>query len=367
MSAAIAHSRPFRVEAPEADLADLHRRLAATRWQHVIDDAGWDYGADQAYVRELCDYWRSQFDWRAAETRLNAYPQYLHEVDGVDLHFLHVHSGRFPLLLVHGWPGSVWEFIDTLDPLAADFDLVVVSLPGFGFSGKPRERGWGVARIAAALDTLMRDLGYARYGAQGGDWGAIICSHLAATRPDSCVALHVNQTWAARPRPLPDELADWAVAHDRYLVREGGYSHVQSTKPDSLTLAQNDSPAGLAAWIVEKFRTWGDTGGDIESAFGRDDLLANLMFYWLPQAAGSAARIYAEVRDDPAARERPPVSVPTAVANFPAEPFALPRQIVETRYQVVRWTDMPRGGHFAALEQPDLLVEDIRGFFAGRA
>jgi len=327
-------SRRFRVAVPDAVLDDLRERLRRTRWPEPIPGAGWDYGTDVGYLRRLAEHWERDYDWRAAEARLNAHEQFIETVDGVDLHYLRI-AGKgpapFPLLLIHGWPGSVWEFIDLVGPLSDPaahggepveaFDLVVPSLPGFGFSGAPRERGWGATRIAAALDELMRRCGHDRYGSQGGDWGGIIGSQLGADHSDRCVAIHLNMSYAHLPPDPTLEQREWAARFRAFRGRESGYSAIQSTKPDSLTLAQNDSPAGLAAWIIEKFRTWADTGGDLEGSFARDDLLTNVMLYWVTANAPSAARIYYEMREDEWAQTRPRVTVPTGVAAFPKEPF----------------------------------------------
>ncbi len=371
--------RPYRIEVPDGVLDDLHERLARTRWPEPIPGAEWEYGANVGAIRDLCEYWREGYDWRHHEAELNRIPGFLCEVDGVDVHFWHVRGSApspLPLLLVHGWPGSIYEFRQILGPLAdpaahggdpADaFDLVVPALPGFGFGGKPRERGWGVSRIAAALDTLMSSvLGYERYGVQGGDWGAIVAAKLGAAVPQRVAGIHVNMLVAPPPaQPAPGVAA--AVAHHRFWrTQEDAYSRLQRTKPDSLTVAQSDSPAGLAAWIVEKFRTWSDCDGDVERAFGRDTLLTNLMFYWAPGSVASAARIYCENARDPAGvTTRGRVEVPVGYAAFPHEIFRPPRSWAEPHYAIARWTDMPRGGHFAALEAPDQLIDDIRAFFA---
>ena len=359
--------RPHRIEVPDAVLEDLRRRLGATRWPEPIPGAGWDYGAEVATIRDLCEYWRDGYDWRAHEAELNEIPGFLCEVDGIDLHFWHVRSSApdaFPLLLMHGWPGSIYEFVHTLGPLSERFDLVVPALPGFGFGGKPRERGWGVSRIAAAFDRLMSVLGYERYGAQGGDWGAIVAAKLGAAYPERVAAIHVNMLIAPPP---PDPAPEHAAQVERvrfWRTYEDAYSRLQRTKPDSLTVGQSDSPAGLAAWIVEKFRTWSDCDGDVVGYFGRDALLTNLMFYWAPGSVESSARIYYESARDPAGRdERGRVEVPVGYAAFPHEIFQPPRAWAEQHYAIERWTEMPRGGHFAALEAPDLLVDDVRAFF----
>lgn len=371
-------SRPYRIDVPQAVLDDLTRRLAETRWPEPLPGAGWDYGANVEYVRELCDYWRTGYDWRAAERRLNAHPQFVSEVDGVDIHYWHVRGegdNPFPLLLIHGWPGSIVEFEALIDPLtrpsayggsAKDaFDVVIPALPGFGFGGKPRERGWGIARIGAAFDRLMaEELGYRKYGVQGGDWGGITAAKMGSAHADQVAGIHLNFVIAGPPTEMT--AADHAAADVRnaFQAQETGYSNVQGTKPDSLTVAQTDSPAGLAAWIVEKFRVWSDCDGDVERAFSKDTLLTNLMFYWAPNAIASAARIYYEAMRDPTSFRYPKVEVPTGVAVFPKEPWRAPRTWAEPRFNITRWTEMPRGGHFAALEVPELLIEDVRAFFA---
>ena len=371
--------RPYRINVPQAVLDDLEARLEQTRWPTQLADAGWEYGANLAYVRDLCNYWRDGFDWRAQESAINEHPQFLCEVDGVDLHFIHVRGkgpNPFPLLLIHGWPGSIVEFLELIGPLtdpaahggdpANSFDVVIPALPGFGFGGQPTERGWGITRIAAVFDTLMTGaLGYTRYGVQGGDWGGITAAKMASAHSESVAAIHLNFVFSPPPSgDLSDEDKTAVAARDAFQAAETGYSNVQGTKPDSLTLAQTDSPAGLAAWIVEKFRAWGDCDGDAEKAFSRDALLTNLMFYWAPNSVASSARIYYEARHDPSSFRYGKIEVPTAVAVFPKEPWRVPRAWAEPRFNIQRWTEMPAGGHFAALEQPQLLLEDMRAFFA---
>ena len=357
---------PVTIDIPESELVDLKERLARTRWPKQVEDAGWDYGTNIDYLRDFCDYWRNDYDWRATEATLNSYPQYRATIDGVDIHFWHIRgtgANSIPLLLLHGWPGSIWEFRYCIDALT-DFDLVIPCLPGFGFSSMPTESGWGVTRMARALNTLMLGLGHDRYIAQGGDWGGILCAHLGADYPEHVTGIHVNRTWVEITEPIRSQVAEWVKWDSDFRKREAAYSLLQKTKPDSLTVAQNDSPAGLAAWILEKFHTWGDTNGDLDSAFRKADLAANLMFYWLPGSAPGSARIYYELQYDAHALLRLPVRVPTAVAEFPRETFLAPRLASEQRYPIVSWTTMPAGGHFAALEQPQLLVEDIRQFAA---
>lgn len=369
--------RPYQIHVPDAVLVDLRSRLERTRWPDQIPGAGWDYGANLAYVRELCEYWRTGYDWRSHEGDLNRHPGFLCEADGVDLHFWHIKGNGprpFPLLLIHGWPGSIFEFYFMIDRLtnpvvhggAAEdaFDLVIPALPGFGFGGKPRERGWGISRIAAAFDTLMRrELGYERYGVQGGDWGGIISAKMASVHAANIAGAHLNFVIAPPPAQPTDEDRAAIAARDVFQAGETGYSNVQGTKPDSLTLAQSDSPAGLAAWVVEKFHGWGDHTGNLEATFSKDVLLTNLMFYWAPESAASSARIYYEARRDPGAFMYPKVEVPTGVAVFPKEPWRVPRSWAEQRFNIRRWTELPKGGHFAALEQPELLSREIVEFF----
>ncbi len=373
-------SRPFRIDVPDSVLDDLRERLARTRWPDAIPGTGWDYGADVAYVRELCDYWRDRYDWRHHEAALNAWPQFLCEVDGVDIHFWHVRGDGpdpHPLLLTHGWPGSMFEFLELIGPLTDPaahggdpvdaFDVVVPSIPGFGWSGKPRDRGWGPTRIAAAFDRLMTaELGYERYGVQGGDWGAIIGSRMGVTHADSLSGLHINLAVAGPPASPTDEDEPGIASRRAWQARETGYSNVQGTKPQSLGIAQADSPAGIAAWIAEKFRTWSDCDGDLESRFQKDTLLTNTMFYWAPNSIASAARIYYEARAEGVGGRAPSaerVAAPTGVAVFPKEVWITPRSWVERAYNLIHWTEMASGGHFAALEEPAALLADIRTFF----
>jgi len=371
--------RPFEIHVAGEVLDDLRDRLSRTRWPDAIPGTGWDYGADVGYVRELCDYWRDRYDWRAHEAELNRYPQFLAEVDGVDIHFYRVRgngSNPFPLLLLHGWPGSVFEFHHLIGPLSdpaahggdpADaFDVVVAALPGYGWSGKPRETGWGPTRMANAFNRLMVEvLGYERYGVQGGDWGGIIAARMGNLHPGHVAAVHLNFIFGVVPPDAASTEEGRAAlqALETFRARETAYSQLQGTKPMSLAIAQADSPAGIAAWIVEKFRTWSDCNGDIESVYTKDQLLTNIMFYWAPNSIASAARLYYEMAREGNATMLAPISVPTAVAAFPKEIYRFPRSWVEKRANVVRWTEFDRGGHFAALEQPEALLGDIREFF----
>jgi pimeloyl-ACP methyl ester carboxylesterase len=374
--------RPFRIHIPDDTLRDLQERLGRTRLPDALDGSGWDYGTDLAYLKTLIEYWRSGFDWREQERRLNQLDHFTTDIDGVNVHFIHQrskHADALPLVLTHGWPGSIVEFQKVIGPLtdperfggrAEDaFHVVAPSLPGFGFSGRPRERGYGPERMARVIQLLMTRLGYARYGLQGGDWGAII-NRLVALRDAGRVAgLHLNFCTAGPPPGAADPHAGVPEAELRryqarqaFMENERGYSQLQSTKPQTLGYGLTDSPAGLAAWIVEKFRAWCDCGGNVEKKFTRDELLTNITIYWATNTAASSARIYFENRVAGSIPGR--VAVPTACALFPFEIAAPPRRWVEERYNLTRWTDMPRGGHFAALEEPELLVGDIRAFFS---
>lgn len=370
--------RPYRIDVPDSVLEDLRVRLRRTRWPEPMPGSGWDFGANLAYVRELCDYWREEYDWRAVEARLNERPQFLCEVDGVDIHYWHIKGNGpdpFPLMLIHGWPGSAIEFYDVIGPLtdpaahggdpADAFDLVIPELPGFGFSGKPRELGWSTRRIAGAFDELMTgSLGYQRYGAQGGDWGAGTCARLAAHHPDTVAAVHITAANAPPPASPNDEDRAYQERFAAFRDVEGAYYHVQGTKPDSLTLAQTDSPAGLAAWIVQKLHAWSDCGGDVESVFTKDQLLTNLMFYWAPNSVASAARLYWEMlHEEDEDHWMVKTSAPVAFAVFPAEAWMPPRRWLEAMHDIVQWTEMPAGGHFDAFEQPELMTQDLRTLF----
>ncbi|MDP9435613.1 MAG: epoxide hydrolase [Actinomycetota bacterium] len=373
-------AEPFAVAVAQSVLDDLSARLRATRWPDALPGSGWDYGTDLGYLRDLCRTWADGFDWRRQEARLNAWPQHVTEIDGARLHYLHArspHPGALPLLLTHGWPGSVVEFLSVLGPLvdppahggdpADAFTVVCPSIPGYGWSGPTRERGWDVRRVARALAALMAELGHDRYGAQGGDWGGIATAHLGVLDAAHLVGIHLNMANAPRPRGDDSTLdaqeqADLADMR-AFKARETGYQAIQGTKPQTLAYALNDSPAGLAGWVVEKFRAWSDCGGDVESVVDRDDLLANLTTYWVTGTAGSAARLYYETFCALPVMPTQRVEVPTAVARFPREIYRPPRAWVEAAFDLRRWTVMPRGGHFAALEQPDLLVEDVRAFF----
>jgi pimeloyl-ACP methyl ester carboxylesterase len=367
---------PFRVQVADEILDDLRRRLALTRFSDQIDGAEWDYGTDAAYLRELCRYWEQDYDWRAEERALNRFSQYTTEIDGQRIHFIHQRSsddGALPLLVTHGWPGSVAEFSKIIDPLTAPgpdaFHVVAPSLPGYAFSGPTRERGWDTRRVAEAFAVLMADLGYRLYGAQGGDWGSMVSSQVALVDPAHVVGIHLNLVIAGPPEG--EDFATLTEAEQlglrdvaRYQEVDSGYAKIQGTKPQTLGYGLNDSPAGLLAWIVEKFRTWSDCGGDVERSFTRDELLTNVMLYWVTATAHSSARLYYETQKSgrfgtPGER----IEIPTGCAIFPREIARPPRRWAERQYNVVHWSEQPSGGHFAALEEPELLVDDVREFF----
>ena len=383
---------PFRIHVPDSVLGDLKDRLARTRFPDQIAGSGWEYGTDLAYLKELVAYWRTTFNWREQERRLNAFTQFTTNIDGIDVHFIHQRSpnpNAFPIVMTHGWPGSFFEFAKVIGPLtdpikyggkAEDsFDVVALSLPGYGFSGKPTEPGFNTTRMAGVIAKLMARLGYTRYGAQGGDWGALISRILAIDDAQHVAGLHLNMCNAGAPAGVVNptegvpaaELERWQ-SRTAYMTSERGYSQIQGTRPQTVGYGLNDSPAGLAAWIVEKLRSWSDSDGNVEKSFTRDEILTNIMIYWVTQTATSSARLYFENNltgnlSGSVQRANPPdtrrVEVPTACAAFPKEVVLPPRKFVEARYNLKRWTEMPRGGHFAALEQPQLLVDDVRAFF----
>jgi len=377
--------QPFRIDVSDAVLADLRERLARTRIPDQIEGASWDYGTERSYLTELVAYWREKFDWRKQEALLNSFPQFTTQIDGHRVHFLHVrspHAGAFPLVVTHGWPGSIFEFHKILGPLtdppkyggdAKDaFHVVCPSIPGYGFSEPPRTRGWDARKMAEVNAALMAQLGYARYGAQGGDWGAIISVQNALVDKAHCAGIHLNMVIAFPPGGMtpealgsvtPEEQKDLADL-GAFQANETGYQQIQGTKPQTLGYGLNDSPAGLAAWIVEKFRTWSDCGGDVEKRFTKDELLTNVMIYWVTQSITSSTRLYYETmksgRFGPSTER---VEQPTGGAIFPKELYRAPRAWAEKSFNVQHWTRMPSGGHFAALEEPERLVGDVRSFF----
>jgi pimeloyl-ACP methyl ester carboxylesterase len=372
-------ARPFPIDVPEAALDDLRDRLARTRWPERETVADWSQGIPLAYVQELCGYWRERYDWRRCETALNGWGSSRAQLDGLGIHFLHVRSpepSALPLVLTHGWPGSVIEFSKVIGPLsdpvhhggdARDaFHVVCPALPGYGFSDKPDGTGWGIQHIARAWAQLMAGLGYSRYGAQGGDWGAPVTMAIGDADPEHCAGVHVNMVFAG-PGPEDEQdltdrersALDARVHYDRY---ESGYMKQQSTRPQTLGYGLVDSPAGQAAWVVEKFWAWTDCEGHPENVLSRDELLDNVMLYWLPGAGASSARLYWEAVNHPGGM--PPVTVPSGISVFPKEIYRSSRRWAEKRFTDLRFfADHDKGGHFAAFEQPDQFVADVREFF----
>lgn len=375
---------PFTVEVDEAQVDDLHRRLAYARWPDQVPGTGWDHGCDQQWLRNLADHWASGFDWRAAEARINAFDQVVTNIDGQRIHAIHQRSpepGARALLLSHGWPGSIIEFLQVLGPLtdpaayggdpADAFHVVAPSLPGYAWSGPTTERGWGPDRTGRAFVELMARLGHDRYGVQGGDWGSIISQHLAGHAPDHVMGCHVNMI-PAFPQGRDDDHTDITPAEQKHLDRsswyqqeERGYFLIQQTRPQTVGVGLHDSPIGLLAWIGEKFHGWTHHDGDPLEVIDRDDLLANVSAYWFTGTATSSARIYLEFGQDLAAGRMPPANsdVPFGVSAFPMELMVGRRRWVEADRNVTFWREHERGGHFAAMERPDDLVADIREFF----
>jgi pimeloyl-ACP methyl ester carboxylesterase len=374
--------QPFRITIPQADLDDLNRRLDAVRWPDELPDVDWRYGVPLAYLNDLTQYWRTEYDWRAQEKLLNDLPQFTTEIDGQNVHFLHIRSPEpdaLPLVLTHGWPGSIVEFLDVIGPLtdprahggdpADAFHLVIPSLPGFGLSGPTHHQGWHTTRIADAWAELMRRLGYDRYAAQGGDFGALVTPDLGRVDTDHVIGLHVNAATIGfipfsdvdEDRLTDVERARWA-RQQLYMNDGNAYFQLQATRPQTIAYALTDSPVGQLAWIIEKFKEWTHPVDALpDTIIDRDRLLTNVMLYWLTGTAGSAARIYYEVMHTGNWPHR--TDVPTGVAVF-AEDIAIRRYAEETN-TITHWTDFDTGGHFAALEVPDLLIADVRKFFRG--
>lgn len=374
---------PFRANVSEVVLADLRERLAATRWPEPMDGVGWTEGVDLTWLRRVVSHWEARFDWRIQEAKLNAFPQCVVRVGETRIHCIHA-RGRgprpMPLVVTHGWPGSLFEMLGLI-PLLTDpashggspadaFDVVVPSIPGYGFSERPRSPGMSNSVVADLWLELMESLGYPRFGAQGGDWGAGISTWIARKAPARLTGLHLNyipgsfRPWVDDESLLTSEEVAFLGARARWSEEEGAYAHLQATRPGTLGVALTDSPAGLAAWILEKVRAWSDCDGDLESRFSLDDLLANVTLYWATGTAASSLRLYRESQLTPlqlGPGER--IRVPMGFARFPVEAPSPPRRWVERGYEVRQWTEMPRGGHFAAWEEPQLLAEDIRKFF----
>ncbi|CAM3299031.1 epoxide hydrolase family protein [Kibdelosporangium persicum] len=372
---------PFRIDVPQEELDDLRARLRSTRWpeRETVDD--WSQGVPLDYVRELCEYWAEEYDWRATEARLNAIPQYRTEIDGLGIHLLHVRSPEpdaTPLVLTHGWPGSIIEFLKVIDLLTnpADprdaFHVVCPTLPGFGFSDRPEQPGWGIGRIAGAWTVLMRRLGYGRFGASGGDWGTSVSTEIARLHPESLIGMHLV------PPLAPPDPATFGSLTDRERAAlatlehaaewESGYSRLHATRPQTIGYGLVDSPALLCAWIIEKFWSWTDCDGHPENALSRDELLDNLMFYWLTRTGASSARLYWEsirqVDEWISGEVDATLDVPAGCSVFPKEIQRPSRRWAEKRFTDIRyWNEPAKGGHFAAFEQPGLFAADVRAFF----
>ncbi|MCW6009179.1 epoxide hydrolase [Micromonospora sp. CPCC 205371] len=377
-------TKSYRIEIPQADLDDLGERLARVRWPEAIGGAGWERGVPLDYLKDLVEYWRDSYDWREQEAQLNKYPQFITEIDGADIHFLHVRSAEpdaTPLLLIHGWPGSVVEFLDLIGPLtdprahggdpAHAFHLVIPSLPGYGLSGPLRETGWTDGRVARAFVALMAGLGHERYGVQGGDVGAFVAPEMGRIAPDHILGVHVNSL-VTFPTGDPADMAaltererERLATMKRWQDEQSAYMQIQGTRPATVSYGLADSPVAQLAWIVEKFKEWTDPASELpEDAVDRDRLLTNVMLYWLTNTALSTANSYYERWHDASMwAPKEPSTVPTGVAVFVMDISI--RRFAEKTQKVVHWSEFDRGGHFAALEAPDLLVDDIRTFFGG--
>jgi len=370
--------RKFQLEVTDAVLDDLKKRLSMTRWPNKETPEDWSQGIPLGYMQELCDYWQHEYDWRAREERFNRFPQFITEIDEVDIHFIHlpsVHENARPLIITHGWPGSVVEFHKVIEPLADPtahggntedaFHVVVPSLPGYGFSGKPEVTGWGIEKIADIWGALMARLGYDHYFAQGGDWGAMVTTHIGLQDKEHCDAIHLNM-----PVVIPDAntMAELTPSEQASLMSmkfyqdwDSGYSKQQSTRPQTVGYGLVDSPSGQAAWIIEKFYQWTDCNGHPENAISRDELLDNVMMYWLSKSAASSARLYWESFKNPPQDE---VDIPTGCSIFPKEIVRPSERWIRKRFTNLKYyNELEKGGHFAAFEQPEIFLQEIRTYF----
>jgi len=368
---------PFGIKIPQAVLDDLQTRLAQTRWTDEIAGAGWNYGANLEYMKELCAYWRERFDWRKQEAELNRFNHFTSEIDGLKIHFIHEKSASensIPLLLTHGFPDSFYRFKKIIPLLTEEkdgvsFEIIAPSIPGYGFSDKPKEKGFGVEKIAATFHQLMTDvLGCEKFAAHGGDWGSSITERLAIDFPESLVGIHLtdipfHHLFTIPPGDLNDAEKKYLEAGKKWQPKEGGYAAIQSTRPQTLAYGLTDSPAGLAAWIIDLFRSWSDCSGNVETRFTKDELLTNITIYWATETVNSASHLYHETMLTMAKQDSDKkIEVPTGAAMFPKDLIPAPREFAERFFNLQHWTEMPRGGHFAALEEPELLADDIRKF-----
>ena len=370
--------RKFQLEVTDAALDDLKKRLSMTRWPNKETPEDWSQGIPLGYMKELCNYWQHEYDWRAREERFNRFPQFITEIDGVDIHFIHLssaHENARPLIITHGWPGSVVEFHKVIEPLADPtayggstedaFHVVVPSLPGYGFSGKPEVTGWGIEKIADVWGALMARLGYDHYFAQGGDWGAMVTTHIGLQDKEHCDAIHLNMPVVI---PDPTTMAELTPSEQASLMSmkfyqdwDSGYSKQQSTRPQTVGYGLVDSPSGQAAWIIEKFYQWTDCNGHPENAISRDELLDNVMMYWLSKSAASSARLYWESFKNPPQDE---VDIPTGCSIFPKEIVRPSERWIQKRFTNLKYyNELEKGGHFAAFEQPELYLQEIRTYF----
>jgi len=370
-------AQSFQIKVPEQILVDLRERIERTRWPDEITDSGWQHGANLSYMKELADYWLNKFDWRKIENEINAYPNCIAEIDGYKIHFLHIKGNgkkSIPLIITHGWPGSFLEMMKLIPLLTNNrdltFDLVIPSLLGYGFSQKITAPGCNVHFLGELWCKLMKELNYEKFGAQGGDFGSGVGMVLALKYPQNVIGLHLNNIEGYYSPYLPEgesftpeEIQFEKEAKDWY-NREGAYSHQQRTKALTLAYGLNDSPIGLCAWIIEKFHGWADCKGTLENVFSKDELLANVTLYWVTETLHSSIRLYHETRKTPLHFTKDDfVKVPVGIARFPLEEPFPPRKYIERNFNIQRWTNMPAGGHFASMEQPELLAEDVRDFF----
>jgi pimeloyl-ACP methyl ester carboxylesterase len=372
-------STPFQVNVPQSTLDDLRDRLSRTRWPDEVGGAGWDYGANVGYLRELTDYWREGFDWRAQEEALNRFAGYRAQIDGFGIHYLYERGrGDHPLTLVllHGWPSSFVQMLKII-PLLTDpgahggdpadaFDVIVPDLPGYGFSDRPTEKGMNAVRTAELFVGLLAELGVERYGVRASDLGAAVAPQMAMQQPDAVVGLHMSGSnpsadYSNPPDDLSDAERQMVTDARAFIDNEFAYAKLHMTKPQTPAFGLNDSPAGLAAWLVEKFRAWSDNDGNVEQSFSKDELLTHLTVYWATETIGSSMRMYYENLHAPMAWGQ--VKAPTAMAMLPADMFRTPREWVERYGAVDRWTELPRGGHFGEQEVPELMAADLREFF----